>query len=407
MNLVKLVLVLSACARFFEVAHAVTIDTVPVGNMGNAADDTGIGSVGYDYLIGKYEVTNAQYVEFLNTIDPSGINTLALYSTSMSTDARGGILFNPNAANGSKYVIKSGRDNNPVVFVSWYDSIRFANWLHNGQGSGSTETGAYTMLGGTATPTNGDSIARNPGARWFLPRADEWYKAAFHKNDGVTGNYWNYPTATDAEPYSDQPPGSGAPTQSKTANFYKSDGAANGYDDGYAVTGSTTFAFSQNYLSNVGAYTLSASPYGTFDQAGNAAEWHEALLSTGMYRGTGGGGWTSPVHELASSILSFALPTGEFNTAGFRVASIPTPIGIGDFNDDGTVDAADYVVWRKNGGTQEEFETWRANFGATAGSGALSNTEVPAPASALLLLLGTALVTFRGRQLAFGVPSTH
>ncbi len=69
----------------------------------------------------------------------------------------------------------------PVNYVSWYDSIRFANWLNNGQGTGDTETGAYTLLGGTPTPSNGVSITRNAGATWFLPSEDEWYKAAYHQ----------------------------------------------------------------------------------------------------------------------------------------------------------------------------------------------------------------------------------
>ena len=33
----------------------------------------------------------------------------------------------------------------PVNFETWYDTIRFANWLNNGQDSGDTETGAYTL----------------------------------------------------------------------------------------------------------------------------------------------------------------------------------------------------------------------------------------------------------------------
>ncbi len=42
----------------------------------------------------------------------------------------------------------------------------------------------------------------------------------------------------------------------------------------------------------------------------------------------------------------------------------------GDYNHDNSVDAADYVVWRNNSGTQQEYDTWRAHFGETAGSGA-------------------------------------
>ena len=39
----------------------------------------------------------------------------------------------------------------------------------------------------------------------------------------------------------------------------------------------------------------------------------------------------------------------------------------GDFNGDNVVDAADYVVWRKSGGSQSAYDLWRANFGHTGG----------------------------------------
>jgi hypothetical protein len=59
----------------------------------------------------------------------------------------------------------------------------------------------------------------------------------------------------------------------------------------------------------------------------------------------------------------------------------------GDYNDDGSVDAADYVVWRKNDGTPEGYDTWRANFGETAtGAGGIST--VPEPATLLALAIG-------------------
>ena len=162
-------------------ASAVTIDTVPVENANNPADMrynvNGFGSVAYSYRIGKYEVTNAQYVEFLNSVDAIGANTRGLYSAFMSSDARGGITLNAAATNGLKYAIKPGRGSNPVVFVSWYDAIRFTNWLHNGQGTGDTENGAYTLgpvvlaaFQSTAavlanSGANGGCLARTNGTR--------------------------------------------------------------------------------------------------------------------------------------------------------------------------------------------------------------------------------------------------
>jgi hypothetical protein len=76
--------------------------------------------------------------------------------------------------------------------------------------------------------------------------------------------------------------------------------------------------------------------------------------------------------------------TSDLYTAGILSVGLT-----GDFNLDGMVDAADYVVWRKNGGTPEEFSAWRANFGrsAASGSGSASNASVPEPASLLLLLV--------------------
>ena len=53
-------------------AMAVDIETVPVGNPGNAADTRyeapGYGAVSYEYNIGKYEVTAGQYRDFLNAV---------------------------------------------------------------------------------------------------------------------------------------------------------------------------------------------------------------------------------------------------------------------------------------------------------------------------------------------------
>ncbi len=78
-------------------------------------------------------------------------------------------------------------------------------------------------------------------------------------------------------------------------------------------------------------------------------------------------------------------------------ATEPVP---GDYNGDGIVDAADYVVWRKGLGTtfvQSDYDTWRDHFGQTAvsSSGAITNSAVPEPASIVTLIVGTLAICFR------------
>jgi hypothetical protein len=60
----------------------------------------------------------------------------------------------------------------------------------------------------------------------------------------------------------------------------------------------------------------------------------------------------------------------------------------GDYNGDGIVDAADYVVWRKSDGTQTGYATWRSHFGQSLGSssGANASTAIPEPATLVLFM---------------------
>jgi len=314
---------------------ATSIDYVPVGNPGNAPDQyygpAQFGNVAYHYGIGKYEVTNSQYVEFLNAVDPTGANQLQLYDPFMTSDpqgSNGGINYLPGNSNGTKFAAILGRGDKPVVWVSWYDAVRFANWMHNGQGAGDTETGSYTLLGGTANPTNGLSVVRNPGATWVLPNENEWYKSAYYEpaaTGGDVDDYWLYPTRSNSDPYSDQPPGSQAPTTSNTANFFRDDGQVNGYNDGFAVTGAVGYSTAQNYLTDRGAYASAVGPWGTFDQGGNVSEWNETLI--GNVRFIRGGSFQNFAFTLSAPDRGptgdpFLSPNGGL---GFRLALVPEP----------------------------------------------------------------------------------
>ncbi|MFQ5699231.1 MAG: SUMF1/EgtB/PvdO family nonheme iron enzyme [Myxococcota bacterium] len=259
-----------------------------MGDPGNAADTTGFGAVAQSYRISKTEVTNAQYAEFLNAKAAS--DPLALYNTSMGSGF-GGITRSGSSGSFS-YSAIAGRENKPVNFVSFYDSLRFSNWLNNGQGSGDTETGAYTI---TALGITNNSITRNAGANIFLTSEDEWYKAAYY--DAVTTSYLAYPAGSNTQ--------TTCAAAGATANTANCDN----------VVGDVT---------DVASYTGSASPNGTFDQGGNLLEWNEAIL-VGSNRGLRGGSFLNAPIILAASVRSGNAPAVGGSDRGFRVASVPEP----------------------------------------------------------------------------------
>lgn len=307
----------------------IVIDTVLVGNAGNAADPrTGLGAVDYAFRLSTYEVTNAQYAAFLNAKATVG-DSYGLYNVLMGSTF-GGIVRTGKGtqADPYSYSIKGndpGWANRPVVFVTFYDAVRFANWLHNGQGNGDTENGAYTVRGGTLTPTNGWQITRNADATWWIPSEDEWYKAAYHKNDGVTGNYYLYTTASDQKP----------------SNALMVDDAGN---NGTFFQGGFTVGHPY-YSTEVGAFEHSASPYGTFDQGGNVLEWTEDSFISPVLRGLRGGAWIFDASSLASTYINANDGSFHAHFLGFRVAAVPEPstLALAVFG----IVAAGFLAWRR------------------------------------------------------------
>jgi MYXO-CTERM domain-containing protein len=287
-------------------APAVTVDWVAVGTPGNANDvdrptcgfnnNLPCGSVAYVYQISKYEVTNAQYVEFLNATsaaDPNG-----LWDAAMGSSTHGGIT--RSGVSGSyTYHLKPGMEYKPVNYVTFYDAARFANWMQNGQpigaqGLATTEGGSYTI---TMSGISANSIGRNAAATIFLPNENEWMKAAYFRT--APNVYFDYPTAVDAP----APVCSGPTATPNRANCIGGPGT----------------------VVNVGSYTGSASPSGTYDQGGNVWEWTDDIKA-GLQRRYRGGGWDN-----AASLLQSGNHVGSGYGAdsqpfiGFRLVMIPEP----------------------------------------------------------------------------------
>lgn len=267
----------TTAALITSAAATITMDWVSVGNANNALDTTpGYGAVGYDYQIGKHEVTNSQYGAFLNAKGAS--NSGAIYNANMAS--RG--ITQTGSSGSFSYSVTSGFENKPVVHVSWFDAARFANWMMNGQGGGDMETGAYTLNGATS-----GIIMANVGAQVYIPTEDEWYKAAYY--NGTTATYSLY---------------------------------AHGQNT--ITTADANYDFSVGSVTNVGTYSNDASSYGTFDQGGNVREWNDAVIS-GSSRGLRGGSFLHNELLLRASYRAGVHPFFEYESVGFRVASVPEP----------------------------------------------------------------------------------
>lgn len=148
-----------------------------------------------------------------------------------------------------------------------------------------------------------------------------------------------------------------------------------------------------------GATDISQSPL----NSGLIGQSYAPVSKTLLWKGQVGGGFGQNMEGLA---LGPQLPGGDWSLLGVvdnsggsdplsantLAAFSLTPSIAGDFNGDGLVDSADYVVWRKNLGTistQTDYDIWRAHFGQTAGGGAgtVANVAVPEPATLMMLIL--------------------
>lgn len=296
---------------------AVLIPTVTVGGIANEGELSGegaggygfdriCGAVAYEYQIGRFEVTAAQYVEFLNAV--AATDTYGLYHIEMPISAYGCKIERHGDTGCYTYTIPGDMASRPVNFVSWGDAARFANWLHNGQPIGSqgpntTEDGSYALHGAT-NPTALAAISRRPDATWVLPTEDEWYKAAYY--DPAREAYFDYPTSSDIAPGQDMDDLTG-----NNANYWTDPFT-------HPIDG-------DKFTTIAGEFENSPSPYGTFDQAGNVSEWVEQIIY-GTMPGVRGGCYSSEADQLHAASRAYGpMVSQEFYYLGFRVALVPEP----------------------------------------------------------------------------------
>jgi hypothetical protein len=329
------------------------IDLEFIGDLGNGASSAmftpcasgggctagtpnALGDVGYRYGIGKTEVTNPEYIQFLNAVAADDIH--GLYHGRMTSNPHGGII--RNGVSGTyTYSLKSAAfANKPATHIRFYQAVRFANWMQNGQpsgaqGPGTTETGTYDIAG-TGDIIN-NLIQRSAGAVWALPNPDEYAKAGFY-SPGAGGSsgadYYDYATSSNTAPGTVEVDANGDVTNSATANIANLFcGVSGPCNWNTTTTGNVT---------NVGGPgVLSESPYGLANAQSNVSEWIESIstidashrVKTKNSWGSGSAQTLSNFFGTSGNLTSGSNPRED---EGFRLVAIPEPatlalLGIG------------------------------------------------------------------------------
>lgn len=261
------------------------IDFVTIGDPGNVADTTGdpnpAGAVAYEYRIGKYEISE----QMINKANAQ--STLEGDPLGITVDARG--------------------PDKPATRASWFEAAKFVNWLNTSTGNTPAykfdDQGDFQLWEVNDPGYDSNNLFRNSEAKYFLPSADEWYKAAFY--DPVSDQWFDFPNGMDTPPL----PVEGG-TDPNTA-IYNQAGPAD-----VMLAGGE-------------------SPFGTVGQAGNVWEWEETESDLAnddpvATRGFRGSSWLSIVSNESLSSSSrgafIQLPQNGIGDTGFRVgSSVPEP----------------------------------------------------------------------------------
>lgn len=304
------VVVASACAQPGD-----DFDWVTIGDPGNPAwfgespfgppDWEGRGSVDYTFRISRFEVTTAQWMEFVNTFSTQG-DQYTHFLSPREWGAEEDLRYN---GPGRRWRLSGPNTARfPVAGMTWRDAAMYANWLHNGKSDdfASLEYGAYDA---STWGDNGffftDDPTHLPGAKFWIPTLDEWMKAVHYDPNrhgpGEEG-WWTYPNMSDEVP-APGPPGVGETSA--------------GWDVGEIA-----------WRIPLGSYG-EVSPWGLLDTSGGASEWLEEVMWPGSPRGRGvGGGYAGDAGWYMNdhvSVFQGHYPDSGGMGNGLRLVTVPAP----------------------------------------------------------------------------------
>jgi len=261
------------------------------------------------FYMDKYEVTNNEYVEFLNDMGNQQDSAVETWIDMNGESRYQGIRFttvpdDSNASNTGYFEVKSGFENRPVVYVTWYGTIAYCNWLSEQRG--------FTPVYG-ADPDNEDPANWLIRDGYRLPTEAEWEYACRAGTD--TNFYWGDERKVEkgyihmcGETY-------------ETGNHAYCWLDINSKRNHHEVT------------------TLKPNPWGLYHMGGNVLEWcndwydnsyYQYCVTnnidsdpvgpiSGSYRVLRGGSWCDSLNRCRSAYRTFDSPDHCTNYRGFRL----------------------------------------------------------------------------------------
>ncbi|MBN1489756.1 MAG: formylglycine-generating enzyme family protein [Phycisphaerae bacterium] len=292
-------------------------------NEGNG-DELPVHAVYVDaFYMDKYEVSNQQYADALNWAYGQGghiaVTSGGVYQAGTGTsypycDTTTSNSYSRITWDGGTFGVTTGKEDHPMVMVSWYGSVAYANWR--------------SAMEGKALCYNLATWECNFSASGYrLPTEAEWEKAA---RGGVAGHRF---------PWSDSDT-----IQHARANYYSywpGGVLYYPYDTNPTSGFHPTFAVGDKpYTSPVGYFAPNG--YGLYDMAGNVWEWCNDWYSStyysttpyphvnprgptsGMYRVLRSGGWCGTAYHcrVANRISYYSWPDSRDYGNGFRLVLV-------------------------------------------------------------------------------------
>jgi formylglycine-generating enzyme required for sulfatase activity len=324
------------------------------------------GGPAYEYAMGTFHTTNAEFAAFLNDAMANLTNgrgqymffdadTGAVYVNNaqdgqIATGGSGTLMFDPDVGgavsfDGAAYSVVAGFESHPVVGVSWYGAAKYCNWLTLDQGMLSsercyTESTVLDLTGWhpkTISQNDWETRDPNDAERADLVAGYRGYRLPM--DDGCN----NPDVAVDfADAYNERYK---AAAWSETL----------GQNTAYGFGGNTLTGADANFLDSGDPFDNGTTPvdfysgngFGVFDMTGNVYEWMQGRFNTDPasidYRTIRGGSWNDPVTALSlrTDSRTFTIPSLTNDQIGLRVMrTLPDPT---DVDQDGDVDYQDFA----------------------------------------------------------------